>query len=420
MQKKAWTFMVYNNYDDPTLAHMHGDIAAQLQAVGSTDEVDLVVLCDDRPASWGGQEGFGSPLFHIPVGPPSKSPQRAPPLTNHSGWDPRERNLGKAATLVEFFRVVQRDFPADRYALVLAGHGRSWMQCYYPDSDDDDLGLRRTATVDPDEPGVKAGSGPGDGAPPWDPITFIPDAIGPDGTSEDEISALGLSRAMAEIQALLGRPLDLLAFDACYMQSVEIAFEVCQHAMTMVGPEWLGRTWSYRDLCSRLVGNPRWVPRELAVAMVESYREKWSQIAGQTWTMSALDLAHWKKTQGLLEAVVCAYADTPLGQAERELLLERAVVLDEADELRDLGSLLEQLALLTGGSRLAAEARALADHIANDLVIGHASSRLGETTGLAVTFPLPSGLDRRTLMIYDLLELNMRTGWGTLVKTIRS
>jgi hypothetical protein len=395
---KAWTFMVYNNYDDATIGAMHGDIAERMADVGSTEEVDLVVLCDDKPEECGGDPGFGSPLFHIPAKGSKK------PLSNHPDWDNRERNLGDPQTLIDFVRFAKEHFPAQRYALVIAGHGCGWMPAAYdePRVQQHLEKLKRvlTATAEASRSSTKT------------PIQLT---ISPDLTSRAEISALQLADALAEIATTLEAPLDVLAFDACFMQMAEIAFQIGDSARYQVGPEWYGLPWDYSDLCQRLVGQPEAGPEAVARIIVDAYQA--AHPYTPRYTMSALNLAQLGTTRDRITALADAYLAAPLDPDELDELLTEVLTLDDAHSYRDLGMLAQRLSE-TGSQALREAATALCDHLHQQLVIRNASAGLEGASGLSITAPLPQILGEQEQQLYEELTMSQSTPWDDLLDSL--
>ena len=110
-----------------------------------------------------------------------------------------ETNTGDAETLTAFLSWGAAAFPAKKYMVVVGGHGSSW-------------------------DGVAFDSNPGgDGAAADDHV--------------DGLALPELREALAAGAAAMGRPIDVLMFDACLMASMEVAWELRDTARYFVGSE---------------------------------------------------------------------------------------------------------------------------------------------------------------------------------------
>jgi hypothetical protein len=409
--KKRWTFMVYNNYDDPSIGVMHGDIAAQLQEVGSTDEVDLVILCDDRPAEYGGQEGFGSPLFHIPA---KRDPLAT--LVNHPDWDDSEKDLGDPGVLVAFVAFCQQHFPAERYVLVIAGHGYGWLPAAYPSARDNYTETLRGLLQDFHQ---RKGAGtptPPRQAPAPEMLERVPVpelTLAPDMTSQDEMSCLDIEAAAAQIAEALGQALDVMAFDACFMQMAEIAFQVGSNARYQVGPQWYGLPWNYTALCQALVDDPGMEAATLAQTVVSAYAD--NQLYTPRYTMSAIDLQQLETLQRLTTDAVQAFEAASPDTGSVNAALAATTTVDDSYNYRDMGDLAQQIATLPSSRALRQAAESLRSGIVDKLVLAHCSRGFDGATGLSVTAPLPADLSDQDIGNYMALNFSQLTSWGDLL-----
>jgi hypothetical protein len=115
---KAYTIMLYMNGDND-LTHEVLHAVDMLETVGSSADMNIIVLIDGRP---GGDHGYGkgwdgSKLLYI------THDTRIGEITSPVLRDMGEANLGDPATLESFIRQSRR-FPADRYIFGTFAHGR--------------------------------------------------------------------------------------------------------------------------------------------------------------------------------------------------------------------------------------------------------------------------------------------------------
>ena len=150
-----------------------------------------------------------------------------------------EQNMADPATLSSFIVTSIQNSPADHFALIVWDHGNGWQ-----------TGVdKRTYSLVEDW---------GNGTTKTLPM------------SNSQVAA-GITAA----EARSGRHLDILGVDACIMATVEAAYEFRNAADILVASQdnVQGFGWNYQDLLSRLTANPRMTSRDLALAMVDSYRQ---------------------------------------------------------------------------------------------------------------------------------------------------
>jgi len=210
--RAKWTFMVYldadNNLDPYGVADFN-----EMEMVGSTDQVNIVVLMDrfDGPA-----------LLYYVVKDNDPNQITSPVLAN---WG--EVNMGDPATLARFVDYVKSHFPAEHYFLDLWDHGGGWYGLVWDEHD----GLEDGYT---------------------------------DRLLLDEVAA-----------ALPDGGLDILGFDLCLAGNVETAYEVRWEAKYLLLSEEMeaGAGWPYDTMLADLVAKPSLDPVALAVAMTDRYFE---------------------------------------------------------------------------------------------------------------------------------------------------
>lgn len=133
-------------------------------------------------------------------------------------------NVGDPRELLAFARWSAAICPAQRSVLVLSGHGAAWEDGQF----DDVLGLRETR-------GPTANLPPVPGAIRHSRKVFGADvsafgaatrALLVDGADRDYLSNAELGAVCGQISTLLGKPIDVVVFDACLMSSIEVLAEL--------------------------------------------------------------------------------------------------------------------------------------------------------------------------------------------------
>ncbi|MGE5552039.1 MAG: clostripain-related cysteine peptidase [Bacteroidota bacterium] len=176
---RNWTFLVYMAADN-NLDYFAGFDLQEMAAVGSNASLNIVVQHDP----W----DFGKPTQRLLVKYGSTAT-----LASLG-----ETNTGLKETLRDFLVWGVQRFPARNYALVLWNHGSG---VWDPDA-------ARSSSLPP-EPGIHT------------------QMIGvDDSANKDALTTIEYCQAIEEAEAMAGFHLNVLCFDACLMQMVEVAAEL--------------------------------------------------------------------------------------------------------------------------------------------------------------------------------------------------
>lgn len=279
---KPWTLLVYLAGDNNLESFGQRDLA-EMKAVGSTDKLNVVTQFDRM------SDGVTRRYFLT----------RNRPLSADVVAELPEVNTGDPTALLEFIRWGLAEYPAEHTALILWNHGAGW-------KDDDIYALARQAGLsEADLPhsrvrGLNRRSvGRSLFAASIQTILQYPASVRAilfDDTSKDFLDNQELKRVLDSV--LLdreSRKLDLIGFDACLMNMIEVADQV-QHACTyMVGSQDIepGDGWPYDRILATLVNEVDASPERLAQTVVESYADHYAENPpGIPITQSALRLQH--------------------------------------------------------------------------------------------------------------------------------
>lgn len=264
-----------------------------------------------------------------------------------------QASMGSADTLAQFITYGMREATADRYVLVLWGHG----------------------------------DGPAGGVC-GDPL-FDEDYLMP-----DELKA-----------ALEGVHLDAVIFDSCLMASVEYAQALSGSADYMVASQesTVGTGMRYDRWLGVLMGNPNLDTRALCEAVAQTYVQNNDHGRfGEMCTISVLDLSC---TEAVTEAVEALYAQ--LGEsltAQPETVLERRATITAYGGYEDglSGDLVDALLVAEAFGDVAPEACAALREALSRMVVFNdvTQDMMGLANGLSLTMPYEGG--GWTEPIYDL------------------
>jgi clostripain len=217
-----WTFMVYLDSDNNLESAGIEDIN-EMETVGSTDEVNIVVQMDrcavegydDSNGDW-----TGAKRFYVTKDEDTNT------IGSDEIEDLDEVNMGDPETLVQFAQWTIDNYPAEKYALVLWNHGGAfWGVCWDEDNDEDSLTMPE------------------------------------------------LKYALFNIEEYLGRDLDLVGFDACLMAQVAVMYQIRNSVDIGVGSGYVepGEGWPYEKILPYLVSDPDMSPEELGIVIADEY-----------------------------------------------------------------------------------------------------------------------------------------------------
>ncbi len=240
-QRAGWTVLVYLDADnDLESAGIHN--FNQMEVVGSTQDVHVIVQMDRRDGSDPNNEPWTDTRRYLITRDTDTSVMHSvrldtPPLG--------ERNMGSGATLRSFVIWGKTNFPADHYLLVIWDHGSGWEM--------------RSMSVTPEYKYVAA-----------------------DDTSASEMNITDIPGALA------GLKVDVIAFDACYMQQLEVAYELRNCASYMVASTATEPSpgYDYSRVLAHISDDTD--PEQLSRIIVQQYAMEYSN--DPNITQSAVDL----------------------------------------------------------------------------------------------------------------------------------
>ncbi len=210
-----WTVLVYLDGDNDLEEYAFNDLNS-METIGSTSEVRIIVYVD----FWEGSDApyTGARCYEV-LQDSNLNLITSPQLS--SGL-PSEPNMGDWHVLRDFIVFGQTYAPAEQYLLVLWNHGAG---AYGLCSDD---------------------------------------------TSDDRLTIAELNQALSDSQV---QHLDIVAFDACLMGQLEVAYEIRDTAdLVVFSEEGVPLTgYPYEDILLNLTTFPNTTPKALTTSMVYYY-----------------------------------------------------------------------------------------------------------------------------------------------------
>jgi hypothetical protein len=308
-----WTILVYMVADNDLEPFAMQDLN-EMEAAPPSDSVSLVAQVDrSNYYDTSNDDWMGTRRYQITR---DSDPSR---INSNLVADLGELNMGDPQTLVDFLLWGVGTYPARHYLVVLWDHGYGWSG-----------GL---------------GNDLGDG---------------------DHLSLAEMGAALREATHFLNRPLDVVGFDACLMQQVDVLYELAWVADYVVAAEDLepAAGWVYDAMLSPLMQDPTMAPADFARSAVTSYMDYYgtqgdammsatSALAFRTVLVNAMD-----RLALSLATEVEPPSTMAVGSAEQAMweARDRAVGLFNAD-YSDLGEIARRLAedgRLSDASRAAA------------------------------------------------------------------
>jgi len=421
-QQKMWTILVWiagdNNLTDYGVADL-----AELKQVGSTANVDLVAQYDR-----GGR--IGAKRYHL---------HKGTTLDQDEVADLGDSNTGDPAVAIDFFTWGIDSFPAEKIMCVLWNHGSG--------IDETDIYARARHLTGRATTDVRGGR---QRAASHGQIeltrkqarsiassrlsralfsTTVDQAvfdkgIAYDDTSRDFLDNVELAHVLNTVAKTTRRPIDIVGFDACLMNLIEVAYELRPYAATMVGSEETEPAdgWPYRDVAMAAGAAAAKTPGGFAAAIVKSYLAYYKNSSEQTVTQSALDLS---KVESVARAVdqLAATLTTSLQAIDEYAAFSRALTAAQRFELRDfvdLGDLCRQLAKRSGDQETIDRSNAVISTLTGRdgavLASRTKGNAVAAATGAAIYFPTAGDVN----LVYDRLAFAKDTRWPQLIERYRS
>ena len=326
-----WTVLFYFDGDNGLAEHAFQDLQ-ELEKVGSDHRVRLIAELDFPESA----DLIYSRTKRMEIARDDDPSRLGSPVIEDLG----EMDMADPQTLVDFIRWGTEKYPARRYALFLWDHGDAWYQESVTSQQLEGQRLALSAVEGskllPAPRLRQAGKAQSSQLTTRNSKleTYEPEAIFID---EDNGSGPMKNFQLREALAAAGVHFDLLAFDSCIMATIEVAYELKNQSDLMVASQEFMQEngLPYDVIFSRLRENPEMPPEELAVNMVDDYRDYsenvyYPQGLLPNQTLSALRLG--PDLEALASAVDQA-ALYLLGQLPSGAADHLAQARDEAEEL---------------------------------------------------------------------------------------
>ena len=253
---ETWTILCYMNGEGNLEDFIASDLF-EMEKVGSSDRVNIVVQLDlgtsgsnpSHSLTWSDTRRFR--VEYHPESGPGSTRLDDPPLG--------EVNMDDPESLYDFVYWGLTNYPADHYMIVMEGHS----------------------------------GGPARGL-------MLDESSSLGGTRMMDVDGMGSALRRA-IDLSVGRPVDVISFDVCWMGMAEAASEIKDHALFMIGSfdEIPGEGWPY-DVCLDTIVNMTSIPlKDRLSLVVEEYMDHYDPDGSNSYaSLAVIDLAAFR--DGLL------------------------------------------------------------------------------------------------------------------------
>ncbi len=423
--EKQWTVMVYlagdNNLDSAGVADLQ-----EMKKVGSTDQVNVLAQFDRRGSAQ------TTKRYYL---------RKGGALDKDTVASLGETNMGDPKVLDNFIQWGIKNYPAQRYLVVVWNHGAGW--------DDEDIyrTARHTLKLDLQRRGstVTPSRGMAQGAVSIRQVRVVGSkrfrralfsssiekavsasgkyrAIAFDDTSKDFLDNLEMKRLLLSVKNTLGRKIDILGMDACLMSMAEVGYQLRDSVMLTVGSEEVepGDGWPYDKILAALAKKPSMPPQELASTIVKQYLASYDLNAGVT--QAACDLS---------KSGVLARAVDELAQALKNRLADQTVKTAlmqarnqvQSYEVPDYIDLYDFCELVKGHCNqpdVQSACQSMMDvlHAGNFVVSsGYKGATMQHSHGLSIYFPQPQ---KGISPLYATLDFTKQTSWDEFLRAYMS
>ncbi len=399
--RKKWTVMVWMAGDNNLESFGEKDLA-EMKRVGSNDEMNVVVqfdsMRDDRTRRYevtAGRDVDGDIVQEL-----------------------GETNTGDPLVAIDFFRWAITAYPAERLLGVIWNHGAG--------IDDTDIYADAAPRAVRGSRGVAAVAGHGNQGVVRRALssryrralfgTTVAQAaqdraIAFDDTSRDFLDNVELKRVLVEVKRATSRTFDVLGFDACLMNMIEVAYQLKGTSQVVVGSEELepGEGWPYDRVLETIAANPEITGSELGRRIVDLYVEAYRD---DVVTQSAFDLAQLDGAAGTIDALAKALTKAIKHATEFTAVSKalNATQRFDAADFVDLGHFCQELSKRSKSVAVKSAAKATSAAIATGggfvLAERHRGAGVSNASGVSIYFPRG-----HVNKAYNKLDFAKATGW---------
>ncbi len=338
-QTATWTIMVYLDADN-NLEEAGIDDFNEMEVVGSTDSVNIVVQFD-RVEEYTNSNGDWTDTRRFKVLQDADVNTITSPAVEIMG----EMNMGDPETLSDFITWAASEYPAEHYALVLWNHGGGWYKSQKP--------KQKLPLPDKD-------------------VCY-------DDTDDDYLTNYEVSTALNESAIHF----DILAYDACVMGMIEVAYQIRNLANIMIASEEGVPMdgFDYTAFLSALVADQDMSAEMLSTHIVNTYGDFYVDYV----TLSAVDLTKVKGVAQQLDSLTNNIMDDDsVWDTVGSVWMESFRI---GWDYVDLGDFTFRLSEAIQNPIIQQASAVLLDSFQNHVIANYAAPELADASGLTIYFP---------------------------------
>jgi hypothetical protein len=236
-------------------------------------------------------------------------------------------------------------------------------------------------------------------------------AIAYDDSARDFLDNMELAKVLAAVKAKLKRKVDVLGFDACLMNMVEVAYQLRGSADFISGSEEVepGDGWPYDRILADLAAKPTMSAAALGDTIVRRYAASYKSDAV---TLSLLDLEKSKAVADAVDRLAGALIQA-LKDGEIAAITKAAKDAQRFDmkDFVDLGDLAAQLRKRCRSKAVKSAADAVTAALRGAFVATekHSGTSVARASGVSIYCPL---IVREAKLVYDRLAFAKDTRWN--------
>jgi len=347
-----WTVMVYLDADN-NLESAGIDDINEMETVGSTSDVNIVVQLDRIPYSVlnSNNEGYTDDISNDDWTNTRRYfiTQDYDPSTINSQLisNLSEQNMGNPQTLISFAKWAVNNYPAKKYLLVIWNHGGGFRF----------TGLSKDIALD-------------------------------DTSGGDIITMSELEYALSAISTKMGKKIDIVGMDACFMAMTEVAYQIKESTDILVTSEESvpNDGWPYDSILAQLVANSIMTPQQLATTIVDKYID--SYIGSDNATQSAIDLSYMDTLAAQLSDLALSIVNDTLTPKANYIDASIHAQYYRDYDFIDINSFCYKILPYSYSSEVEAIASAIQQTLNSSILSSHYyGHELNRSRGLSIYFP---------------------------------
>jgi hypothetical protein len=372
-----WTWLIFLNAKND-LEPLAQITLGQLQPFATNPDVNVIVQVGK----------LGEPTVkRLKIVTNPQNPTEPSPILEDIG----SVDMGDYKSVIDFVHWGVTKFPAKHYMLTFWDHGTGWHD------------------IDDGEPKPPAVPSPAD-------------EISHDEKTDHSITTKELGLIFKDFSELIGRKVDIFSSDACYMGSLEVAYEVATYADFYLGSEDIAPLtgWPYHHLLKNLAANPDMSPSALSKLIADEYYRYHinGEVTKREVTYSVYDLGKFSSfvlaLRNLGKTVLSANVEQ---KKEFQKVGVTAMHLTQSDYV-DFGSWLGKMKAIPALAAAAPQFEVVEASYKNLIYHNNITPEFKEATGASLWLPATKADITKYQSQYKELKFTRATQWDEVLTAL--